>query len=92
VNVIDLLRDATARRTALYAYAQAHDHFAEQEQAFQGEGRMVEAEDAHQFALIALRGYRAELDDPAPRRIPIETEGDFMRGVDYDDNAREGWR
>ena len=66
MTVIDIIRDATARRTALYGYAQAHDHFSELEQALVGEGRVAESAGAHEYALIALRAYRAELDDQAP--------------------------
>jgi len=64
---IEIMRDAAARREALNALAQAHDHFSEEEQVALAEGRVVEAEGAHQYALMLLRAYRAELDDPEPR-------------------------
>ena len=46
------------------------DRWAEAEQIYTHEGRVVEAAGAHECALIVLKGYRAELDDPAPRRVP----------------------
>ena len=63
---ISVLRDAIAKSGALRMYALAHDHFSEEEQTMAGEGRIAEAEGAHQFALLALRAYRAEIDDPEP--------------------------
>ncbi len=66
MSVIELMRAAAARREALFRYAEAHDHFATQEQTYAGEGNVIEAEGAHAYALIALRAYRAELDDPMP--------------------------
>lgn len=63
MDVIDLLREATARRMALLAYARAHDRFSELEQANKTIDP-AEAEGAHVYALRALRAYRAELDNP----------------------------
>lgn len=71
MTVIELLRQASARRTAIYTYARAHDHFAELEQSLIGEGWITESEGAHQYALAALRAYRAELDDPT---VPAHDE------------------
>ena len=68
---ISVLRDAMARSTALRLLAAAHDHWAEEEQVAIAEGRYAEAEGAHQFALLALRSYRAELDDPEPPLPPV---------------------
>lgn len=65
-DVIGLLRDVAARREAIYRYAKAHDRFAEQEQELVTE-HPVEASGAHEYALIALRAYRAEMDDPTPK-------------------------
>lgn len=67
-SVIEVLREVAARRHAIYAYAEAHDHFAEEEQTFAAKGSPIEAAGAHEYALIALRAYRAELDDPEPKR------------------------
>ncbi len=64
MSVIELLRQATARRQAIFAYARMHDEWSEVEQLYTGEGKAYEAEGAHQWALIALRAYRAEMDDP----------------------------
>jgi hypothetical protein len=64
---VHILRDAITRSNAIRAYALAHDHFAEEEQIRRAEGKEVEAEGAHQFALMTLRAYRAEIDDPEPK-------------------------
>ena len=61
-----LLRDIEARNTALRTYAVAHDRFAVTEQQLVAEGRIPEAEGAHTYALIALRAWLAERDDPEP--------------------------
>ena len=68
MSVIELIREAAARRTAIFTYARAHDHFATEEQTFAGEGKPIEAAGAHEYALICLRAYRAELDDPEPAK------------------------
>lgn len=58
-------RDKLARKAALEQYAKAHDHFSEKEQlAAPGS---EERDLYHQWALWALRAYRAELDDPTPK-------------------------
>ena len=80
-DVIRILRDAEAVRAARLRYARAHDKFAELEQRH-ALTNPIEAAGAHEYALIALRAYRAELDDPAPRD---------SRTFDHDN--REGqWR
>lgn len=66
MTVGQAIRDAAAKREALRQYAQAHDRFAELEQALVGRGCVISAEGAHVHALITLRAYRAELDDPQP--------------------------
>jgi hypothetical protein len=58
--------DATARAAALYRYAQAHDKFAELEQACVYRECPHMASIAHALALIALRAWLAEQDDPEP--------------------------
>jgi hypothetical protein len=65
---VDTIRKLTARSAALETYALAHDRFSEAEQIYVSEGQMVMASGAHQYALIALRAYRAEIDDPEPER------------------------
>ncbi len=59
--------EAVARQHVLYQLAQAHDHWSEEEQLFVGKDRPIEAAGAHQMALMTLRAYRAELDDPQPK-------------------------
>ena len=61
-----LLRDIEARNTALRTYAQSHDRFSDAEQLYVAEGQHVMAEGAHTYALIALRAWLAERDDPEP--------------------------
>lgn len=67
MTTVDLIRRARSRRAALYTYARAHDRFSDEEQILAGAGRTTDAELAHRYALITLRAYRAELDDPEPR-------------------------
>jgi len=55
-----------ARREAVRLYARAYDEWATEEQVLVAEGRYVEAEGAHVQALIVLRAYQRELDDPEP--------------------------
>ena len=62
-----LLRDIDARNCALRMYALAHDKFAETEQLQRHMGNEPDAEEAHQFGLIALRAWLAEKDDPEPK-------------------------
>jgi hypothetical protein len=59
---------ASARRSVLEQLALAHDHWAEEEQRLVGEGRYIESQGAHEIAVSLLRAYRAELDDPKPRK------------------------
>lgn len=66
-SAIEMLREAAARHHAERTYALAHDHFSEMEQTLVAEGRVTEAVGAHEYALIALKAYRAEIDDPEPR-------------------------
>ncbi len=61
---VEFLRDVSARKAALRRYASAFDRFATLEQAYAG---TTEAEGAHGYALIALRAYRVECDDPDPK-------------------------
>lgn len=60
----DMIRDVDARNSAVRELAKIHDRFSELELVFQFSGSVFEAEGAHQYALMALRAYRAELDDP----------------------------
>lgn len=69
MTAIELIRQAQARRAALYTYARLHDKFAEEEQRLMGEGKVVEAEGAHVYALRCLRAYMGELDDREPEDI-----------------------
>lgn len=64
---VHILRDAMTRSQAIRTYALAHDHWSEEEQTLTAEGQTVKAEGAHQFALMVLRAYRAEIDDPEPK-------------------------
>jgi len=66
---VHILRDAITRSNAIRFYATAYDHFAQEEQVCIAEGRMVEAEGAHHFALMLLRAYKAEIDDPEPKAM-----------------------
>jgi len=58
--------DAVARATALRRYAQAHDKFAELEQVMLQRQCPHLASIAHALALIALRAWVADQDDPEP--------------------------
>jgi len=60
-------RSREAQEAVLKRLAMAHDRFSELEQLYRVEGNVVEAEGAHQYALITLRAYRAEMDDPDPK-------------------------
>jgi len=66
MTAAEAIRDVKARTAALYQYAEAHDVFSELEQLLLGDGRACQASEAHEYALIVLRAYRAELDDPQP--------------------------
>ena len=59
--------DVAAQMAAQYQYARAHDRFAELEQIARHRNKPAEANGAHMLALITLRAYRAEVDDPEPR-------------------------
>lgn len=72
-DVIRIIREVSARREALYRYAQAHDHFATEEQTATAEGREIEAAGAHEYALMTLRAYRNEIDDPPP--VTVNDDG-----------------
>jgi hypothetical protein len=61
---IHTIRKVTAKSAALETYALSHDRFSEAEQMYVAEGQIAMAAGAHTYALIALRAYRAELDDP----------------------------
>ncbi len=61
-----MIREGQARSAALYRYAQAHDRFSELEQLYTATGNAVEAEGAHDFALMLLRAYKNEVDDVPP--------------------------
>jgi hypothetical protein len=50
----------------MHQYAAAHDSWAEQEQLLALEGRIIEAEGAHQYARIVIRAWLAEQDNPEP--------------------------
>jgi hypothetical protein len=63
----EILRDTLAKSAAIRQYAAAYDHHATLEQQLVAEGRYVEAEGAHEYALWVLRGYRAEIDNPKER-------------------------
>lgn len=67
MTAAEAIRDIRARSEALRQYARAHDRFAELEQITVSRGRVHEAGGARVLALIALRAYRAELDDPEPK-------------------------
>jgi hypothetical protein len=71
VNVnepVNTIRTLSARSAALETYALAHDRFSEAEQMYVAEGQMAMASGAHTYALIALRAYRAEIDDQEPEK------------------------
>ena len=69
MSAAHVVRDEVARRAALYQYAEAHDRFATLEQLAHSRGRPAEANGAHLFALITLRAYLAEQNDPAPEGL-----------------------
>lgn len=64
MNAAQAIRDAQAKRVALYQYANAHDVFSDLEQRLAGS---IESAGAHEFALRTLRAKVAEEDDPEPK-------------------------
>ena len=56
-----------ARRNVLRVLVDRHNHFANEEQLLRGTGEDIAAEGAHRYALLVLRAYRAELDNPGRR-------------------------
>ena len=66
---VQLLRDLAARRAVLERLALAHDRFSEAEQMYVACGQQALAEGAHAYALICLRAYRNECDDPIPEGL-----------------------
>ena len=66
---IAILRAAAARREARRRYLAAHERYAELEQLLVAQGRPIDAAGAHGFALLALRAYLAETDDPVPEGL-----------------------
>lgn len=68
MNIRAGLTDLTAKESALRQYALSQDEHSTQEQLMVAEGRVVEAQGEHAYALWCLKGYRAELDNrPSPR-------------------------
>ena len=63
------LQSLSARREALERYALAHDRFSEAEQMYVACGQAALAEGAHTYALVCLRAYRNECDDPIPEGL-----------------------
>lgn len=61
------LREAMARGNALRFYATAWDHWTTEERIMRAEGRLAEAEGAHQYALWIVRAYKAELGERQER-------------------------
>lgn len=59
-----------AKTAVLQQLALAHDHWSEEEQLLFHQGRAIEAQGAHEYAVACLRAYRAELDDPLPPNPP----------------------
>ena len=53
-----------ARRAALEQYAHAHDAWSEREQLAALEGDVAYREECHRYAVMVLKAYRLELDDP----------------------------
>lgn len=65
---VQLIRDLAIRRRAILNYAHMHDSLSELEQMYVGVGEHEKASEAHDYAVIALRAYRAEIDDLEPAR------------------------
>lgn len=64
---VHAIRDAIAARQAIRWYALRHDAFSEHEHVHQLAEEIAAAEDCHNVALLLLRAYRAEIDDPEPQ-------------------------
>jgi hypothetical protein len=56
-----------AREAVLRQLAHAHGHWSEQEQLLRLQADPIQAEGAHLMAVVTLKAYRAELDNPEPR-------------------------
>lgn len=65
-TIRELIRDTTARDTAIRQYALRHDEISEAEQMFALVEEHWRAAEYHDYALILLRAYRAEWNDPEP--------------------------
>ena len=63
---VHAIRDAIAGRQSIRWYALRHDAFSEAEQMERLAGEDNAAEMAHDIALMLLRAYKAECDDPEP--------------------------
>jgi len=63
-SVHDLIRDQSAQANAIRRYALRHDEVSEQEQMFTLVEEHWRAAQAHDIALLLLRAYRAEWEDP----------------------------
>ena len=77
-DVIRILREVHIRKEAQFSYARAYDRMSDLEQTETGKGHPALAAENHARALICLKAYKAELEDPEP------THDDHDR--------REGWR
>lgn len=56
-----------SRNLVIRQYAAAYDRLAEDEQIAVARGEYDRAQEAHELAMVVLRAYRAEMDDPEPR-------------------------
>ena len=56
-----------ARKATIRQLAAAYDNHAEREQELVGRGCYALAQEAHEYAVLVLRAYHAEVDDPEPR-------------------------
>ena len=63
---IHTIRNAIAGRQSIRWYATRHDVFSEAEQMERLAGDDATAEMSHDIALLILRAYKAECDDPEP--------------------------
>ena len=60
-------RDLAALAESGRMLLEAHERFAELEQAMRLIGEWAEAEGAHAYAMRCLRAWQAEMDDPTPK-------------------------